>query len=134
MTAEPRKRDDWFRWVFRVAITLAAAVYLFQAVSAGQFLDGDYAFLGIHQLGTTVADALMFVALVSTGCLKWVARGPVTPFLAVLATMAVSQGQAAAGAARLIWLHVPLGVVLIGLAGALAWGAWAAPAWQESRR
>ena len=111
-------------WTFRAAITLAAVGYLFQAVSAGQFLDGYYAFLQVHQVGTSVVDGLMAIALVSTALLKWVARGPVAPFVAVLATMAVSQAQAATGAARIIWLHVPLGVAVIGLAWATAWGAW----------
>lgn len=117
-----------------MALTLAAVAYLFQAVSAGQFLEGDYAFLRVHQLGTTVADVLMFVALVSAGCLKWVARGPLSPFLAVVGTIIVSQAQAAAGAARLIWLHVPLGVVLIGLVWAIAWAAWTAPNWTRVRK
>lgn len=137
MTSPPRARDRWHRpglWVLRVAVALAAAVYLFQAVSAGQFLDGDYAFLRVHQLGTTIADALMFLALASTGCIKWIARGPLTPFLAVLGAILVSQAQAAAGAARLIWLHVPLGVVLIGVVWAVAWAAWTVPGWRGARR
>ena len=137
MTSPPRTRDRWHLaslWALRVTVTLAAVVYLFQAVSAGQFLEGDYAFLRVHQLGTTVADVLMFVALVSAGCLKWVARGPLSPFLAVVGTIIVSQAQAAAGAARLIWLHVPLGVVLIGLVWAIAWAAWTAPNWTRVRK
>ena len=107
-----------------MTITLAAIGYLFQAVSAGQFLDGDYAFLRVHQLGTTVVDVLMFLALVATVLLKWVARGPLTPLVAVLATLIASQAQAATGASRIIWLHIPLGVIVIGLAWATAWMAW----------
>ena len=124
MTAMPRRRAAACRWAFRATITPAAVTYLFQAVSAGQFLDGDYAFLRVHQVGTTVADALLLLALVAAGCLRWLARGPLAPFLYVLGAMLVSQGQAAAGAARIIWLHVPLGVVLTGLVWAVAWGAW----------
>lgn len=137
MTPSPRPtRARWVSaslWPLRVTSTLAATVYLFQAVSAGQFLDGDYGFLRIHQLGTTVADILMFAALVAAACLRWLAHGRLTPFLAVLGAVLVSQGQAATGAARLVWLHVPLGVVLIGLVWAIAWSAWASPTWRKPR-
>lgn len=112
---------------------LAAVAYLFQAVSAGQFLSGDYVFLRVHQLGTTAADTLMLIALVATACLKWVARGPLTPFAAVLTVMAVSQLQAASGAARLVWLHIPLGVAVIGFVWALTFAAWTSRAWQGGR-
>ena len=137
MPSSPRRRDRWFRpclWAFRVTITLAAVIYLFQAVTAGQFLDGDYAFLRVHLMGATVGDITMFSALIATACLKWVARGPLTPFLGVLGAIVVAQAQVTAGFNRMIWLHVPLGVVLIGLVWALAWSAWAAKAWQRPRR
>ena len=126
-------RARWYStclWALRVAVTVAAVAYLFQAVSAGQFLDGDYAFLRLHQLGTTTADLLMFLALVSAAGLKWVARGPLAPFLITLAAMIVSQAQAATGAGRILWLHVPLGVALIGLLWALAWGTWTSATWR----
>lgn len=121
-------------WALRVAVTVAAVAYLFQAVSAGQFLAGDYAFLRLHQLGTTTADLLMVLALVSAAGLKWIARGPRAPFLITLAAMLVSQAQAATGAGRILWLHVPLGVALIGLVWALAWGTWTSAAWREVPR
>lgn len=137
MTSFPaprRRRYSICLWTLRVVVTAAAVTYLFQAVSAGQFLDGDYAFLRLHQAGTTIADVLMFIALVSAAGLKWIARGPLAPFLITLVAMVVSQGQAATGAARIIWLHVPLGVALIGLVWALAWGAWTSTAWREASR
>lgn len=137
MTSAVAPRHRWQSiclWPLRVTTTLAAATYLFQAVSAGQFLDGDYAFLHLHQLGTTAADLLMFAALVSAAGLKWIASGPLTPFLITFVAMLVSQGQAAAGAARIIWLHVPLGVVLIGLVWVLAWGTWGTKGWQGGPR
>lgn len=113
-----------YLWAWRILLTVAAAGYLFQAVSAGQFLQGDYAFLRIHQLGTTALDIVVVLALVTAGLLRWAARGPVLPLLGTLGVFAVSQAQAGTGAARIVWLHVPLGVVLIGLVWALAWHAW----------
>lgn len=115
-------------------LTLAAAGYLFQAVSAGQFLQGDYDFLRIHQSGTTTLDAVMFLALIVAGLFRWLSRGPLLPFLGTLGVLLVSQAQAGTGAARMVWLHVPLGVVLIGLVWALAWYAWMLPANVRSRR
>lgn len=105
----------------------AAAGYLFQAVSAGQFLQGDYDFLVVHQVTTTVLDALMFIALIVACLLKWLTRGPLLPLLGTISVVAVSQAQAATGAARMVWLHVPLGVILIGLIWLLAWYAWTLP-------
>src|SRR5690625_7730575 len=103
METSATTRTRWYSsclWVLRVAVTLAAITYLFQAVSAGQFLDGDYAFLRLHQLGTTTADILMFIALVSAAGLRWVARRPVAPFLLALGAMVVSPARADAGAGR----------------------------------
>lgn len=113
-----------YRWAWRILLTAAAAGYLFQAVSAGQFLQGDYAFLRLHQVGTTALDVVMVLALLAAGALRWVARGPLLPLLGTLGVFAVSQAQAGTGAARMVWLHVPLGVVLIGLVWMLAWYAW----------
>lgn len=121
-------------WVWRVLLALAAAGYLFQAVSAGQFLQGDYDFLRIHQLGTTSLDTVMLLALIAAGLLKWLSRGPVLPFLGTLGVLLVSQAQSATGAARVVWLHVPLGVVLIGLVWLLAWYAWTLPAGERKPR
>lgn len=121
-------------WALRIAVTVAAAGYLFQAVSAGQFLSGDYGFLGIHQAGTTAVDVVMVLALLSAGSLRWAARGSVAPFLATLAAIAASQVQAAVGAARMTWLHVPLAVVVIGAVWVLAWSSWVSPAWTRRPR
>lgn len=130
------RRRSWLilLWAWRVLLTLAAAGYLFQAVSAGQFLQGDYDFLQIHQLGTTTLDAVMFLAVVAAGLLKWAARGPLLPFLGTLGVLLLSQAQSGTGAARVVWLHVPLGVVLVGLVWLLAWYAWTLPTTRESRR
>lgn len=116
-----------YLWAWRILLTAAAAGYLFQAVSAGQFLQGDYAFLRFHQVGTTALDVVMVLALLAAGALRWVARGQLLPLLGTLGVFAVSQAQAGTGAARMVWLHVPLGVVLIGLVWLLAWYAWTSP-------
>ncbi|WP_155838554.1 hypothetical protein [Arthrobacter castelli] len=131
-----RRRRSWSPclWAWRVLLALAAAGYLFQAVSAGQFLQGDYDFLRIHQIGTTTLDVVMFLALIAAGLLKWLSRGPLLPFLGTLGVLLVSQAQSGTGAARVVWLHVPLGVVLIGLVWVLAWYAWTLPANRGSRR
>ncbi|UQU67654.1 hypothetical protein COUCH_15870 [Couchioplanes caeruleus] len=134
MATTDQTRTRWHKvglQLFRSAISAAAVVYLFQAVSAGQFLDGGYDFLRLHQLGTTVADGLMALALIATTLMKW-GRGSLRPFLGVLATILVSQAQAACGAARMVWLHVPLGVLVIGLVWVLAWFAWTEPAVREA--
>lgn len=102
---------------------LIVAAYLGQAVLAGQFLSGSYPALGLHGTGGTVSDAIVIVAVIVAALLRWHGRGKAWPFWAALALLAANQVQNAAGAARLITLHIPLGTAMLGVAVAVALAA-----------
>lgn len=116
-----------------MAVTAAAVLYFFQAVSAGQFLDGQYPFLRLHQLATTAADVCVTLALLLAVLLVRPGRGRLTPLVATALLFALAQAQAATGAARVIYVHVPLGFAVILMSWVLAAAAWAVPATRLGR-
>lgn len=99
---------------------LAGAIFL-QAVFAGAMLSGDAWARSAHSLTAIVltASAIGF-ALVAIVTLRRSAHGPKLALaLAGLAVVIFAQtaiGNALAGGRNLLWLHVPLGVALVGLA------------------
>lgn len=111
---------DTYVRIFQILSWLVAAAYLGQAVLAGQFFSGTYAALGLHGTGGTVADVILFLGLVIGALLRWHAKGPIWPFWAMLGLLVVNQVQNGAGAARLVSLHIPLGVTMLALSVAIA--------------
>jgi len=120
----PRWRVDWPTWLFRVTSTIAAVMLFDQAVFAGQFLDGTYSSLHTHRENATNAGIVVLVSLVASILVRWPGRGPWWPILANVGIFGLVGMQIALGFARVIALHVPLGVAIIGLATALAIWAW----------
>ncbi|WP_199742490.1 hypothetical protein [Streptomyces triticirhizae] len=96
--------------VLMYAVTL---VYFAQAVSAGQFLSGGYDALSWHRYAATGTDVVLFFTLLFAGLLRWHGKGRLWPFLATLGLLVANQAQNAAGAARLVSLHIPLGVAML---------------------
>lgn len=117
---EPR----WPRWIFRIASTVAAVMLFDQAVFAGQFLDGTYGSLHVHRENATFAGIAVLISAVAAVLLRWPGRGPWWPILACVGVFGLVALQIVLGFARLISLHVPLGVTTILLAAALAVWAW----------
>ena len=112
----------WPWWAFRVASTLAAIMLFDQAVFAGQFLAGTYDSLRVHRENATFAGLAMLAAMLASVLLRVVARGPRWPIAACLVVFMLVGAQIALGFARVIGVHVPLGVAIIVAAIALA--AW----------
>jgi hypothetical protein len=95
-----------------------------QAVFAGQFLGGSYDSLHLHRENATYAGITVLVSLVAAVLLRWPGRGPWWPIAASLGIFGLVAVQIAFGFARVIGLHVPLGVAVILLATLLAAWAW----------
>lgn len=116
----PAAADPTRAWVL-ATMALAAAVFI-EAVFAGAMLSGAGWARAAHAAaaGVMVAAAagLGVVALVT---LRHARRGPrlAWSLLAVAGAMLLQAalGAATAKGANLLWLHVPLGVALVGLAG-----------------
>lgn len=99
----------------RAVVLLHAALILAQAAFAGQFLAGDPAWVRVHELNGGIIHLVAFVQLV-VAILVWrPGRGPGWPALASLALLLAEELQLGFGYARMLALHVPLGVAIFSL-------------------
>jgi hypothetical protein len=117
----------WPWWLFRVWSTTGAVLVFNQAVYAGQFLGGTYGALLTHRENATVAGIVLGAGALP-GLLLWRAgRGPWWPALGCVALLALVALQINLGFARLLTVHVPLGVAIVLGAALLAGWAWRTP-------
>ena len=114
----------WPRWVFRITSTTAAVMLFDQAVFAGQFLGGSYESLHVHRENATYAGISVLVSLVAAVLVRWPGRGPWWPMAASLGIFGLVALQIALGFARVVSVHVPLGVAVILIATLVAAWAW----------
>ncbi|MBL6853996.1 MAG: hypothetical protein ISS15_20660 [Alphaproteobacteria bacterium] len=119
-----RESGPWWRVV---TIVLVAAIFM-QAVFAGAMLSGfDWARAAHAANGGLVVVATAAAALGAFVTLRRVPNG--WRFALVLLGLAVAVfaqfalGRMAAKGENLMWVHVPLGVMLVGLAGQAVAGA-----------
>jgi hypothetical protein len=114
----------WPWWAFRCCLTLAALLLFNQAVFAGQFLAGTFGSLLLHRENATVAGLAVLAAAVAGILVRLAGRGPWWPALGCLGLFGLIALQIALGFARVLAVHVPLGVAIIGLAIMLTVKAW----------
>lgn len=95
-----------------------------QAVFAGQFLAGNYGALLTHRENATFAGISVMVSAIGAVLLRWPGRGPWWPIAACLGLFGLIGLQIAIGFARILAVHIPLGVTIILLAIAIATWAW----------
>lgn len=119
------KVRGWFRWTLRIAITLHALDALTQAVFAGRFLAGSYGMLQAHldnaNFGISTISAIQVVVAV----LYWrPGGGRGRPVLASLALTGAEAIQITLGLNRVLGVHIPLGVLIIMVAGWFATWSW----------
>lgn len=112
------------RWWGAVTVVLVAAVFT-EAVFAGAMLSGAAWARAAHRLGALgLVGAAVAVGLIAVVTLRRIAHGLKLglTLLALSAALLVQMvlGTASAHGANLLWLHVPLGVALVGLAGQAA--------------
>lgn len=122
--AEPAVTPRWPRWLFRIASTVSAVMLFNQAVYAGQFLSGTYNSLHTHRENATYAGISTLVTAVAALLLWRPGRGPRWPFLACLGIFGLIALQIMLGFARVVSLHVPLGVAIILLGTLLTIWSW----------
>lgn len=121
ITGEGRSRADggrapaWPLWLFRVIVTVEAVLAFDQAVFAGQFISGDYGALNSHAANAGFTGTVLIVEAIA-GVLLWRrGRGPAWPIWAALGLVVMAGVQTALGYARVLAVHVPLGVCMIAL-------------------
>jgi hypothetical protein len=100
-----------------------------QPVLIGGFLQGNYPWLALHQLNAMASAAAALVTACAAVLCWRRGRGPAWPVAASLGVVAAIGGQIALGFARVLIIHVPLGVaIVVASVRLLAW------AWQPGSR
>lgn len=95
-----------------------------QAVFAGQFLDGAFPQLLVHRENATYAGIVVIVSAIAAVLQRWPGGGPWWPIVASAGIFGLIAVQIVLGFARVISIHVPLGVATIMIAAGLAVWAW----------
>ena len=121
---ERLRNPSWPKWVFRITSTAAAIMLFNQAVFAGQFLDGAFPQLLVHRENATYAGIVVIVSAIAAVLQRWPGRGPWWPIVASVGIFGLIAVQIVLGFARVISIHIPLGVATIMLAAGLAVWAW----------
>lgn len=123
-------------WLLRAVTTMFLLAVLAQPVLAGLYLSGEWDALAIHSGNSNLLDMLAVVLLV-VGLVYWLAgRGRGRVALAATLLFVATWAQSGFGHARLLGLHVPLGVALVTAAVLFAIWVWrpGARAPRRSRR
>lgn len=121
--ARPSTARTAILWVFRILTIPQAILFVLQPISIGSFLQGSWAAFDMHSivggvaLLPTAATALVGVVLAVLTRSVWVG-------LACLALPVLTTAQIAVGHTRMLAVHVPLGVLLVAIAVALAIWPW----------
>jgi hypothetical protein len=114
----------WHYWPYRIVLSIATVALFDQAVFAGQFLDGSYPSLATHRENATYAGIAMAVAALAAIPIRWPGRGPWWPMATTFGLFGLIAAQIALGFARVLAIHIPLGVSIIALAVLLVCWAW----------
>jgi hypothetical protein len=125
-TLPTKTAPTWPLWAYRIVATLAAVLLFIQSILAGQFIADkhDKLALTLHRENATVASVVVLVLVVAAILSVWPGGGPRTVIPRAIGLLVVTAGEGAAGYAKLIQLHVPLGVLLIGIAAWMAIASW----------
>jgi len=110
-----------------VAATIMAGIFA-QAISAGALLSGvDWAQAAHRGMAAALIVSALVAGVVAVITLRKVSHGTRLGLtllaLAVLIFLQAAVGKSIAQGATLMWIHVPLGVALVGFAGLALVGA-----------
>jgi hypothetical protein len=120
------------RWLLAAVLTLHALLAVAQPVLIGGYLQGDFDLIAAHGVNGSLLPATAFVAAVAA-VVFWARRGPGWPVVVLAILWLAEFVQMTLGWLRVLWVHVPLGVAIVGLAVFLAVWAWT-PAAGRARR
>lgn len=109
-------------WLLRGTTALLLVAVLAQPVLAGMYLAGQWDALGVHS-GNAVLVELLGYTLALVGLVFWLGgRGRGRYALAAVVLWFAISAQAGFGYARLLALHIPLGVTVV--TGAVLFTLW----------
>ncbi|MFF3438617.1 hypothetical protein [Streptosporangium sp. NPDC002721] len=123
----PARVPAWIVWSLRATATLHLVTVLGQAVIAGMFVTGEVDLLAHHNLGATVTAVLVGLQLIAAITLWRPGRGPLWPLGVSLLQAALVNAQIVLGQERLVAPHIPLAMVIFGLAVSMTAWTWRGP-------
>ena len=115
------------RWpiiVIRILAVVVLLQVLTQAALAGGFITGDVGLLGLHTANGMLLVLTSAALLPATIVLVRPGRGPWWPIVVSIALVSAIVFQIGLGFARLVGLHIPVGMAVMGLTAALTWWAF----------
>jgi hypothetical protein len=119
-------------WTLRVAVSLHTLVILGQPLFAGMYLSGDYDGLASHATGADIVSYISTLQLV-VAAVAWVKLRRAWPCLVSAALLAAELVQYLAGMDGALWLHIPLGVMLVAAVVVMCCAVWLRPLPRRSR-
>lgn len=109
--------------VFQVTALVFVIDTLVQAVLAGLFVTGDVGLLGLHNANAQLLSAVLIVETVAAVAVWRTKQSSMLPPCICAVLIIAVAGQQVAGHARLLIVHIPLGVSIFG--GAMVLLTWA---------
>ncbi|WP_329082000.1 hypothetical protein [Streptosporangium sp. NBC_01469] len=114
----------WIVWSLRVTATLHLVTVLGQAVIGGMFVTGKVDLLAHHNLNATVTTVLVGLQLIAAITLWRPGRGPLWPLWVSALQVVLVNAQVALGLERLVAMHIPLAMVIFGMAVSMTTWTW----------
>ncbi|MEU0029789.1 hypothetical protein [Streptomyces sp. NPDC006335] len=112
--------------VFRAAVTVHAVAAFGQPVFAGVYLTGEIDGLDWHRRGADIVFCLG-LAQAAAGTAAWARMRRLWPAAVSVLILAAETGQYMAGLSGLLWVHLPLGVMIIATLAVLTGAVWVRP-------
>ena len=112
---------------FRICGTVTAVLVFDQAVFAGRFLAGSFGALHTHRENATYAGIAALITAAAGLLVRLRGGGPIWPAAAALGLFGLIGAQIALGFARLLTIHIPLGVAIITLTVLITGWSWRHP-------
>jgi hypothetical protein len=112
--------------LFRAALTAHTVAAFGQPVFAGVYLTGEIGGLDWHARGADVVFSLGLLQA-ATGAAVWARMRRLWPIAVSVLIVAAETGQYMAGLSGLLWVHLPLGVMIIAALAVLSAAVWVRP-------
>lgn len=110
-------------WLLRFVLLLHLALALSQPLTIGSYLDGVFSMVQVHGvLGSMLFLITMVAVVVAIGYAIAGGRVWVVPVLGLITF--IEMIQVGMGYARMLGIHVPLGVATVVAAVLVAWWSW----------
>ncbi|WP_220447735.1 hypothetical protein [Nonomuraea diastatica] len=113
-------------WVLRAVVSVHTVAVVGQPVFAGVFLSGDFDGLLWHAVGADVVTSAGYLQVI-VAVVVWVRLRPAWPFVVTVAVVAAETVQYVAGLDGALWLHLPLGVMIVAGLVVLFIAVWRRP-------